>query len=336
MPPLSRDNRWAAVGRLQAGQSQSHVARELNVAQSTISRLWARFQATGSVDDQPRAGRPRGTTAAQDRLIRLRHLRNRFLPASATAQELPGPRRVTDQTVRNRLRDAGLRAMRPLRGPVLTRRHCHNRLLWGNQHRNWTVRNNWRHVIFSDESFFQLMRHDTRRRVYRRVNERYAANCVQEAPAHGGGGVMVWAAISRAQRSPLIHIEGRLNAVRYVDQVLRPHALPLLDRPEAVFQHDNARPHSARHTTQFLNQNGVHVLPWPSMSPDMNPIEHLWDELDRRVRGRPEAPTTRQELFNALQVEWDAMPQQLIRRLVDSMPRRCQELVAANGGHTHY
>ena len=100
--------------------------------------------------------------------------------------------------------------------------------------------------------------------------------------------------------------------------------------------HDNARPHSARHTTQFLNQNGVHVLPWPSMSPDMNPIEHLWDELDRRVRSRPEAPTTRQELFNALQVEWDAMPQQLIRRLVDSMPQRCQELVAANGGHTHY
>ena len=56
-----------------------------------------------------------------------------------------------------------------------------------------------------------------------------------------------------------------------------------------ILQHDNARPHTARITTQFLAQNGVNVLEWPAVSPDQNPIEHMWDELGRRVRNNHEA-----------------------------------------------
>ncbi|KAK7095058.1 hypothetical protein V1264_006519 [Littorina saxatilis] len=107
MARLSREDRQIALGRLQAGQSQSAIARHFHVSQSTSSRLWVRFQATGSVADLPRAGRPRATTAAHDRFIRLRHLRNRFLSASSSVQALPGPHRLSDQTVRNRLHEAG-------------------------------------------------------------------------------------------------------------------------------------------------------------------------------------------------------------------------------------
>ena len=80
------------LGRLQAEQSQAEVAQHLNVNQSTISRLWTRFQQTGSTADRPRAGRPRATTPAQDCFLRLRHLRNRFLPASSSVQALCGVR----------------------------------------------------------------------------------------------------------------------------------------------------------------------------------------------------------------------------------------------------
>ncbi|KAK7116305.1 hypothetical protein V1264_002010 [Littorina saxatilis] len=336
MARLSREDRQIALGRLQAGQSQSAIARHFHVSQSTISRLWVRFQATGSVADLPRAGRPRATTAAHDRFIRLRHLRNRFLSASSSVQALPGPHRLSDQTVRNRLHEAGLRARRPHRGAVLTRRHRQNRVQWGNQHLRWTVRNHWRHVWFSDESYFLLQRHDGRRRVYRRVTERYAPNCVDEAPVHGGGGVMVWGAINTAGRSTLVHVQGRITAQRYVEEILRPHALPLLADQDAIFQQDNARPHTARLTTQFLTDHHVQVLPWPSMSPDMNPIEHLWDELDRRVRRREEAPANHRDLLQALQEEWDTIPQQDIRHLIQSMPRRCRAVVAAQGSHTPY
>ena len=82
MPPLRAAARENAIGRLQAGQRQA-VAHALNVSQSTISRLWNRFRQSGSTADAPRSGRPRVTTPAQDRFIRLCHLRNRIAPLNA-------------------------------------------------------------------------------------------------------------------------------------------------------------------------------------------------------------------------------------------------------------
>ena len=160
MPPLRAAARENAIGHLQAGQRQTDVAHALNVSQSTISRLWNRFRQSGSTADAPRSGRPRVTTPAQDRFIRLRHLRNRFLSAQSTVQALPGNQRISRQTVRNRIHRAGLRAYRPYQGNVLTRRHRQARMLWANQHQACTLRNHWRHVWFSDESRFLLQRHD--------------------------------------------------------------------------------------------------------------------------------------------------------------------------------
>lgn len=336
MPRLSQAERDNALGRLQAGQGQSEVAHYFNVSQSTLSRLLSRQRTTGSTADRTRSGRPLVTTPAQDRYIRISHLRNRFQSASATAQQLAGGRRVSDQTVRNRLHAAGLSARRPVRGPVLTQRHRVNRLQWATNHLPWTLRNNWNRVWFSDESHFLLQRHDRRRRVYRRRGERFAQACVDEAPAHGGGGVMVWGAIHFAGRSPLVRVHGALNAQRYVDEIIQPHVLPVMAQPRHIFQQDNARPHTARLTLQTLANNNINVLPWPSMSPDMNPIEHVWDELDRRVRARVNTPINLNELFTALQEEWDTMPADVIRNVIRSMPARCRAVVAAGGGHTPY
>jgi hypothetical protein len=159
---MQREN---ALGRLQAGQTRTNVACVLNVSPSTILRLWTRFQRTGSSADAPKTGRPRVTTQAWDRFIRLRHLRNRFLPASSTVQIIPGARRISDQTVRNRLRAAGLRAYRLLGGNVLTRRYHQARLQWATQHQHWTPRNHWRHIWFFDESSFLRHRNNRRRSV---------------------------------------------------------------------------------------------------------------------------------------------------------------------------
>jgi transposase len=74
MPRLNEDQQNNAIGRLQAGETQTHVYRVLNVSQSNISRLWDRYQQQGSTHDRPRSGPPRVTTPAQNRHIRLRHL----------------------------------------------------------------------------------------------------------------------------------------------------------------------------------------------------------------------------------------------------------------------
>lgn len=335
MPRLDAVTRNIAIGRLEAGESQSYVARLLHVNQSTISRLVARYNQTATTNDRPRTGRPRVTTPGQDRYIRVLHLRDRTITAESTAARVPGLRRISGQTVRNRLREVGLRARRPYVGNVLQRHHRVGRLRWCNNVVVWNLRN-WRRIWFSDESRFLLQRRDGRNRVYRRAQERYAPNCVRQVDRFGGGSVMVWAAISYINRTDLIHVQGNLTAVRYRDNILQPHLLPVIDVQRELFQQDNARPHTARATMAFLANNNVRVLPWPSRSPDLNPIEHLWDELDRRLRQRQRQPETLQELVVFLQGEWERIPQAVIQRLIQSMTRRVRTVIRVRGGHNRY
>ncbi|GFW47202.1 transposable element Tcb2 transposase [Trichonephila clavipes] len=72
---------------------------------------------------------------------------------------------------------------------------------------------------------------------------------------------------------------------------------------------------------------------WPALSPDLNPIEHVWNFLDRRLAARTLPPVTIRELRLALQDEWAAMPQQLIDSLILSMGRRCETCLAVRGDH---
>ena len=78
------------------------------------------------------------------------------------------------------------------------------------------------------------------------------------------------------------------------------------------------------------------LLPWLSKSPNLNPIEHPWDDLDRRIRQRQPQPQSLQQLVNALQDEWNNISQQAIRTLISSMGRCCQAVIDSRDGHTRY
>uniref|UniRef100_A0A665T358 Tc1-like transposase DDE domain-containing protein n=1 Tax=Echeneis naucrates TaxID=173247 RepID=A0A665T358_ECHNA len=85
---------------------------------------------------------------------------------------------------------------------------------------------------------------------------------------------------------------------------------------------DNAPPHRARIVTARLQEVGVPHMVWPAMSPDLNPIEHVWDQLKQRLDDRTPPPHDLAELHVALMEEWNALPQNNIMRLVRSMRRR--------------
>ena len=291
MVRLTEIQRGQAIALLMLGQRQQQVARHFGVHVSTIERLVRRLRETGRAANRPRSGHPRVTSQRQDRAIRLAHLRNRHLTATETAVNTVGShnRRIHPKTVRNRLPEFGLRARRPNVGLPLNRARREPRMAWvtAQAPRPFPMRQ-WRCVFFTDECHFTLFRADGRRR----RGEQFADTCVFERDGYGGGSVMLWGGISHGVKSPLIVVPGNLTAVRFRYEILRPVAVPLVQQHQMTLQHDNSCPHVARVCHDFLANNNIVPLDWPPYSPDLSPIEHLWDEMDRRVRRLRNTPNT--------------------------------------------
>ncbi|KAI3361912.1 hypothetical protein L3Q82_012182, partial [Scortum barcoo] len=188
----------------------------------------------------------------------------------------------------------------------------------------------WRPVLFTDESRFTLSTCDRRDRVWRRRGERSAACNILQHDRFGSGSVMVWGGISLGGRTALhVLARGSLTAIRYRDEILRPLVRPYAGAvgPGFLLMQDNARPHVAGVCQQFLQDEGIDAMDWPARSPDLNPIEHIWDIMSRSIHQCHIAPQTVQELADALVQVWEEIPQETIRHLIRSMPRRCREVI---------
>ena len=120
---------------------------------------------------------------------------------------------------------------------------------------------------------------------------------------------MLWGAFCWHGLGPLVPLEGRVTANQY-KVVLSDHLYPMMKHfyPDGsgLFQDDNAPIHRARGVTEWFDEyeNDVNHMLWPSQSPDLNPIEHLWEILDRRVRQRSPPPSSKHQMREYLLEEW--------------------------------
>lgn len=140
------------------------------------------------------------------------------------------------------------------------------------------------------------------------------------------------------RRTPLVVVEGNMTSVQYRDRILRPIVQPYQQHigDRFVLQDDNARPHRSHLVNNFLREAQINRMKWPAVSPDMNPIEHAWDQLKQAVRRRRNPPLTLDDLRRATVEEWDRMEQDNLDRLVDSLPRRVRACFNARGAATRY
>uniref|UniRef100_A0A9J7YWM9 Tc1-like transposase DDE domain-containing protein n=1 Tax=Cyprinus carpio carpio TaxID=630221 RepID=A0A9J7YWM9_CYPCA len=139
-------------------------------------------------------------------------------------------------------------------------------------------------------------------------------------------------AMSAAGVGPLCFIKGRVNAASYqeiLEHFMLPSAEKLYGDEDFVFQHDLAPAHSAKTTGKWFTDHGITVLNWPANSPDLNPIENLWDIVKRKLRDA--RPNTLDELKAAIEASWASITPQQCHRLIASMPRRIEAVTSAKG-----
>jgi transposase len=209
-------------------------------------------------------------------------------------------------TTRKTLHEMGYRGCVAKKKPFLSDVNVAKRFHWGKMMYLFQV-SFWSNVIFSDESNFDIVG-NRRAFVWRKPDEKFDSSCLRGTVKFGGGSVSVWGAIWRGGKTDLVFYEGRLNAERYIE-LLERHLLPLfvqgiLLKNTHVFQEDGAPCHTAKKAQAWGENHGIRVLPWPAQSPDMNPIEHVWDHMDRILRKIDPKPKNCEQVKLALTEIW--------------------------------
>ena len=143
-------------------------------------------------------------------------------------------------------------------------------------------------------------------------------------------------------RSELCLCSNGVKATEYV-KVLETNLLPIfknrrlkVTKKNFLFQEDGAPCHTAKTTQEWIKKAGINKLQWVAQSPDMNPIEHVWWQMKRRLHQTRLRPSTREALFELIKKIWAELPQRMIDRLIESVPRRFEALKKARGGSTRY
>lgn len=200
------------------------------------------------------------------------------------------------------------------------------------------MRFNMLQVCFSDESTFEIVENKAQF-VRRRKGEKFHPDCVKKTVKHPTK-VMIWSVISGKGTGRLYVVEGIMKQDQY-REVIRTRLIPQLQEwfpngESFVFMQDGAPCHTARSVKTFLQQNNIPLLCWPGNSPDMNPIENVWELVKRELA--KEAITTKTRLIEKIIFVWNHHPrmQETVQACINSMPRRINALIAAKGGSTKY
>ncbi len=232
------------------------------------------------------------------------------------------------------IRRCRLKLYRSKKKPYLNMIQERRRFLWAKAHLKWTVAK-WKTVLWSDESkcvlFGKLGRH-----IIRTKEDKDNPSCYQRS-VQKPASLMVWGCMSACGMGSLHIWKGTINAERYI-QVLEQHMLPsrrrLFQGRPCIFQHNNARPHTASITTSWLRRRRIRVLKWPACSPDLSPIENIWRIIKRKMRQR--RPKTVEQLEACIRQEWHNIPIPKLEQLVSSVPRRLQTVIKRRGDATQW
>ena len=284
---------------------------------------------------------PNGYLFSSGRPISLNERDKRRISQEMVKNDAPSLRKlascldikVSHETIRKFLNTNGWKYVPAIKAPKLTEEHMSKRKSWAKSTLiDMSLQKlDLQKITFSDEKRFLLDGPDCCRYYWMQPNS---------APKFFGKkvfspGLTVWGGIGYNGTTSLYVTESTINSDVYIN-ILTQSYLPFHHEGYILMQ-DNAKPHISQKTKEFLQQQEINLLNWPSCSPDCNPIENLWGILVQRLYAGGRQFTSINQLKQSLLTIWDSVTLQEIRNLVESFPSRLVDVSAANGGNiSHY
>ena len=301
--------------------------------------------------------RSRKTTKCEDRYLLRAAKQFNNVPLCNISKIVNVP--ISKATVSRRLHENGYRRYIARKKPYLSAKNIKERLEWAKLYKDWTIEQ-WKKVVWSDETMLQIRHSSKQRWVTHRKGEELDSKNVYPTFKMVRVTLMVWAYFIGDKVGPLmIFNEGGVGGDEYLEVILdgllsfvddlaklteEPDTVRVQKESPFIFMQDNARCHKVREVLDLLKEEKIPVMVWPAQSPNLNPLENLWEDFKERfyseflqLYGRPSKSQDSLYRYRELaQKVWAEQGQELIDRLIESMPDRCATVIAAGGKWTTY
>lgn len=314
------------------------IARILGCHKSTVTRTLLKIKKTGNYQEAKRSGRPPVVNSEVSKKLVQISEENRKLTAPEIASQIKEECgvNISDRHAARILASNGLHGRIAVKKPLLRDVNKQKRLQFALAHQHWSTEQ-WKKVLFTDESKFHVFGTHRLQWCRRKKGEELRPDTVHATVKGGNGGVMVWGAMGNSQVGHLKRIVGIMDKDVYYG-ILKHHGVPSgKDKigGDWIYQQDNDPKHTAKKCKQYLEKKaaelGFTIMAWPPQSPDLNPIELLWDEVERRVREL--RPTSELDLWEKLQQVWNNMDAATIDKLTNRMPALMKMVIKQEGGY---
>lgn len=341
-PMLTEENLRVKIVTLRdEGFTLREITSRTGANRRKIQRVCKKFRETGSFEDRPRTGRPPLLNERKKRTIAQILRKGEASTAESIRKEAKAHHEieVSRDTIARTLKSFGYVARIKVKKPGLTVQQKKERLTWARNHSSWTSED-WRNVVWSDETKFTLVNSEGKEYVWVKDGESLGGNAVVQTKKFGGGKVMMWGCMTWEGVGFACKIDSTLDGELY-SKILRGELMDTidfykLDQDEVIFQHDNDPKHTSNIAQDALDDLGLSVLSWPSQSPDLNPIEHLWNHLQKQIKNDRRIFGTFDELWARIEEEMREENKGLCRKLIATMPERVIDVIKAKGGYTRW
>ena len=194
---LTDFERGKIISFYEAGDSERAISNKTGYGKTTVHNVITKYREKGAISVASRSGRPKKVTERDKRHLKAIIVKNRREPVAKINEifiESTG-NTICNRTMKNTLYEMGYNSRTALRKPSVSENNRKIRLNWAREKRLWTI-DDWKKVVWSDESRFTLFRNDGKVQVWWLPKEKYDINCLVPTVKHGGGGVMMWGCFS--------------------------------------------------------------------------------------------------------------------------------------------